>query len=611
MTTHRSLGRYEVVATLLFVLAWRAEAQPSNDICLGAIALTNGVSCTQSTAEATSTGDPADCSGGYLANGVWFSFTPAVSGQLNIGTCGSDFDTMLAVYTGSCGARALVGCNNDSGPLCGSWAQASVSIGGVAGTTYWILAGGAGYEGVKTGNLTVTASVLPVSNDTCAQAFPLTNGVTYTMSTVEATSVGDPLPECGTSSSNGVWFTFTPAFSGLVLVTTCGSSFDTTLQVYSGACAGLVPVACNDDAGAACTGTQASLFFTGSAGTPYRMLVGGKAGQTGQLMVMARAVPSNDICLGAIALTNGVSCTQSTAEATSTGDPADCSGGYLANGVWFSFTPAVSGQLNIGTCGSDFNTVLAVYTGSCGARALVGCNNDSGPLCGSWAQASMSIGGVAGTTYWILAGGAGYEAVKTGNLTIGAAVVPNDLCSGALQLTNGIPYTMNTAFATSLGDPSPICRPTAGRGVWFMYTPSQPGYVKISTCDSSYDTALQVYMNGCGGLTPVACDDNNGLLCVGNRASVRFASPPATNYLILVAGAGGQTGNLNIVATEEAPSKLDVGTFGTNIIVIWSSGTLESATNLTPTIRWWEVGTGSFFIRTPPGPAEFFRVRNP
>ncbi len=90
---------------------------------------------------------------------------------------------------------------------------------------------------------------------------------------------------------------------------------------------------------------------------------------------------------------------------------------------------------------------------------------------------------------------------ETGNLTVTAAVVPNDLCSGAVQLTNGIPYTMSTAFATSVGDPSPGCRPSAGRGVWFSYTSSQPGYVKISTCDSSYDTALQVYMNGCGGLT--------------------------------------------------------------------------------------------------------------
>ncbi len=165
-----------------------------------------------------------------------------------------------------------------------------------------------------TGNLTVTASVLPIVNDTCSQAFPLTNGVTYTMPTTEATSAGDPLPDCAANSSNGVWFTFTPAFSGLVLVTTCGSSFDTTLQVFSGACDGLTPVACNDDAGFACAGTQASLFFAGSAGTPYRILVGGKAGQTGQLKIMARAVPSNDICSGAIALTDGVAYSQSTAE---------------------------------------------------------------------------------------------------------------------------------------------------------------------------------------------------------------------------------------------------------------------------------------------------------
>ncbi|MCX6928621.1 MAG: hypothetical protein NT154_36230 [Verrucomicrobia bacterium] len=603
MTTHRSLGRYAVVATLLFGLAWRGEAQPSNDLCAGATALTNGVAYSQNTSGATSIGDPDPSGYGGTGSGVWFSFTPAVSGQVSIGTCGSGFDTEVAVYTGCCGALSLLTYNHSDGPLCAG-SQASVNFGGTAGTTYYILA--AGFWSA-TGNLTVTASVLPINNDLCSQAFPLTNGITYIMSTTEATSAGDPLPDCATNSGNGVWFTFAPAFSGWVLVTTCESTFDTTLQVFSGPCEGLTAVGCNDDAGFACGGTQASVFFAGNAGTPYRILVGGKAGQTGQLKIMARAVPINDICSGAVALTNEVAYSQSTTDATSIGDPDPSGYGGTGSGVWFSFTPAVSGQVSIGTCGSGFDTEVAVYTGSCGALSLVAYNHDNGPLCGG-SQASVNFGGTAGTTYYILA--AGFWSA-TGNLTIAAAVVPNDLCSGAVELTNGIPYTMNTAFATSVGDPSPVCRPSAGRGVWFMYTSSQPSYVKISTCDSSYDTALQVYMNGCGGLTPVACDDNDGLLCGGNRASVRFASPPATNYRILVAGAGGQTGNLNIVVTEEAPSKLDVGTFGTNIIVIWPSGTLESATNLTPTIRWSEVGTGSFFIRTPPGPAEFFRVRNP
>ncbi len=85
-----------LLATCLFLLAaaWRGEAQPSNDLCSGAIALTDGVAYSQNTVGATSLGDPSPC--GALGNGVWFTFTPAVSGQLNIGTCGSGFFTVVA-----------------------------------------------------------------------------------------------------------------------------------------------------------------------------------------------------------------------------------------------------------------------------------------------------------------------------------------------------------------------------------------------------------------------------------------------------------------------------------------------------------------------------------
>ena len=78
--------------------------------------------------------------------------------------------------------------------------------------------------------------------------------------------------------------------------------------------------------------------------------------------------------------------------------------GKTTDGVWFSFTPAVSGQLNIGTCASSFETVVAVYTGSCGALSLVDCNMTWETQCGGY-RGSVSVGCTAGTTYWILAGG--------------------------------------------------------------------------------------------------------------------------------------------------------------------------------------------------------------
>src|SRR5262249_6399833 len=134
---------------------------PSNDRCSGAIALQNGVMRVDSTAYATSTGDPAPTCVSSFGNGLWYTVTPTANGTLTLSTCGSNFDTVLQAYTGSCNALAPVpqGCNDDNGPSC-SATQASLSFTATTGVTYHILAGG---YGSATGNLHMLAQLTPTS----------------------------------------------------------------------------------------------------------------------------------------------------------------------------------------------------------------------------------------------------------------------------------------------------------------------------------------------------------------------------------------------------------------------------------------------------------------
>src|SRR5437867_4250006 len=90
------------------------------------------------------------------------------------------------------------------------------------------------------------ASAQAPANDECAGATALANGVTVTMNTASATSTNDPLTICNASADKGVWFTFTPSTSGVVSVRTCGSNFDTALQVYTSGCDFVTDVDCND-----------------------------------------------------------------------------------------------------------------------------------------------------------------------------------------------------------------------------------------------------------------------------------------------------------------------------------------------------------------------------
>src|SRR5205823_1754433 len=122
----------------------------------------------------------------------------------------------------------------------------AVYFNGNAGTTYYILA--AGNFGA-TGLLTIEVNPLPPENDLCDGAIPLDSGTTFSMCTVGATSAGDTSLACGTGAGNGVWFTLQTCNSGNVTISTCGSNYDTALQVYTGTCTSLSKLhnGCNDN----------------------------------------------------------------------------------------------------------------------------------------------------------------------------------------------------------------------------------------------------------------------------------------------------------------------------------------------------------------------------
>jgi len=174
------------------------------------------------------------------------------------------------------------------------------------------------------------------------------------------------------------------------------------------------------------------------------------------------------------------------------------------------------------------------------------CDDDYGPYCSTY-QASVQFNANGGTTYFVFAGG---YAGGSGNLSVTAYYPANDNCSGAIHLTAGVPYSMNTTAATGTGDPTPACGSGVTKGVWFSFTPLLDAPATISTCGSSFDTVLQVYSGTCGALIPVICDDDYGPSCQGLQASVQFMGSAYATYLIFAGGYGGSSGNLNIVANS-------------------------------------------------------------
>jgi hypothetical protein len=126
--------------------------------------------------------------------------------------------------------------------------------------------------------------------------------------------------------------------------------------------------------------------------------------------------------------------------------------------------------------------------------------------------------------------------------------IPNDQCGGAIALSNGGCAAVDTANATSTGDPLPTCGSAVGKGVWYKVTPTANATVTVSTCGSDFDTVLAVYSGGCGALTQMACNDDNGPACATTRASVSFPAVVGTPYYILAGGYSGASGFLQIAA---------------------------------------------------------------
>ena len=306
----------------------------------------------------------------------------------------------------------------------------------------------------------------------------------------------------------------------------------------------------------------------------------------------------------AIALTNSVAFAQNTSPATTVGDPAPSCVPSLGKGVWFTYTPMLNGTVTISTCSSDFDTALGVYTGSCGALSQIACDDDYGPACAT-TRASVAFTGTAGVTYYILAGGYGSG---SGNLNLVATSPSNDQCGGAVPLTDGVVFTMNTIQATSTGDPAPGCAGLFGKGVWFTYTAPANGNVIASTCGSSFNTVLAVYSGSCGALTAVACDDDNGPACLGLQASVRFTASAGVTYYLLAGGYNSASGNISMEAY--IIPVLAVGRSSGNINITWpGNGTLQSATNLTPVVNWTDLTNGGGLWSEPMTNAEkFFRI---
>jgi large repetitive protein len=318
---------------------------------------------------------------------VWAKWTAPATGIVTINTAGSDFDTLVGVYTGSSlSGLQRVESDDDSGPLNTSL----LKFNAIAGTTYYIALDGYGLEqgaAVFEFELVATEDLLPrfIRHPQSVAVLP----------------------------GADVDLTFEYAVDSGVVEATINWLFKTTLLATATATNSLRNI--TDDL----VGTYRARLVTPTH-TVLSRAADIQINYQGRTNVFAKNKLGDAIDFGQFTLTEtaqgqtksgtksgtstrGYSSTQifSTVGGTSDpGEPVACGagGGHTS---WYAYQAETNGTLKIDTDGSNFDTVLAVYIGPGDSYATltnVACDNNSGQ---GGSNSMVRFNATAGVIYYI------------------------------------------------------------------------------------------------------------------------------------------------------------------------------------------------------------------
>lgn len=336
-------------------------------------------------------GDP----GGHS---LWWSWSSPVAGELTLTTAGSDFDTLLAVYTGgSLGSLAVVD-SQDAGQ-----ADEVIRFHALANTPYAIAVDGyGGATGQVVLNLAFQAS--PPNDDFAQRAILSGADGTVRASNVAASKEpGETNRIAGYEAGRSLWWSWQAPAVGRFTVTTAGSELDTLLSVWTGSTLGTLSCVAQQDNGQA----NESISIQTLAGTSYAFAVDAYRAATGQVVLNWSFLlsPSNDHFANRRVLSGeAISLVASNVAATlEPGEPRHA-GKPTGSSLWWSWTPPASGPTRISTLGAAFDTVLAVYTGDTLSNLTMVAANDAA------LGDAVEFDALGGTSYQIAV--AGYNGLE-------------------------------------------------------------------------------------------------------------------------------------------------------------------------------------------------------
>ena len=348
--------------------------------------------------------------------------------------------------------------------------------------------------------------IAPAVNDNFTDRIVIEPGITQSIgsnvaSTVETNEPRNP----SVSGVHTVWWEWTAPITSEVTITTSGSSFDTTLAIYTGIdLASIDLVVSNDDF----NGRQSSVTFTAAIGIPYMIQINGYSDSTGTISLNH---PSTGNTTGAPVIISS---------------PANRT---ILIGDSF--------LLEVNAVGDDPLSYQWYHDGALIPSATERLYSVPQAVQDDSGQYYVAVTNGAGTTN----SSNSFVAVnQVGVITSNDSFSQPDHISGSSGRITGFDNTLAT------GEPDePFHAETSGpiNSLWWTWTAPQDGIFTIDTFGSNFDTTMAVYTGpALNALTLIASNDDSS----GTLSSVSINTQAGQTYRIAVDGFAESTGSLTV-----------------------------------------------------------------
>ena len=378
--------------------------------------------------------------------------------------------------------------------------------------------------------------------DFCADAQQLFTGMACLPANNTTALFDGPVADCSGRTEGSLWYKWEADFDGIARFNT-QAKFNDVVNVFTGSCAGLQSVACNNRDEHGFHGELT--YFPAQSGTTYYLRTSGLADgfgvSRGDLCVSLEQAtdypsrPANDDCANALLLTQGTACTLGNNYNANNSAYLPALNELARSDVWYKFvaSPPGPGEYLEFRSQADFSDIITLYEGSCANLTEIGSNYKGGSL------ALPSL--VNGQTYYVQVAGtfASVEGTLCPELQLQTTAPPiNDNCLNAQQVTLGADCVSANNESATFSGYQPKCAVAVDRDLWFQFKAPAFGSVKINT-GATFEHTLAVWEGTCDSLEQVYCA-RNPLRCEG-YVTVGSLKPDQT-YFVQIASLQGASG---------------------------------------------------------------------